>query len=608
MDRDLGDDLDHDGFDEMSHHSPSSDQIRSFTELFHWCEAKINATDFFTPCEVLFERLKDIGVADAEHQFATSIGETAESWEEAAAFPDWQVLDWCKCFCADKIFESKEVPLHWNSAMLGFPPKPVDTINGLIEAFDDAFKFLQRRGSDWNNLTQPETDWARSLLDSIQQQALLLDIDAPETHHAENMELVQQLLEIRKILLRARRKPPVVGNQDEGAASRAEDRLADHEADTSNPLTGSTTDAMGVRKTEKMQESAGVSKGWGASADNNSLGQTTGESALQDTAGSPLVSPVFEVTDAEFLEQIRKVHETKLAADAERGAKQQKTIDRIKRLRDAQDSVRIATQAERADSASIQALANAVLGLARVVTEDGWNEESEDSPQFRPGIKQTTVKWMQEGRHGHAPTPSEAITLRVIQAAIDGSLDRVTQLIEMALALAPDVAYQFVTYLSDGFALHLAMMSDVCTFDTSKRRSDQIGYDQLQQLLRMDDSDDENDDADGKRKIPARHDTAHSPDFTSVHWYGNDHVFTANQALCVEILWRAMESRTPVVTGAEILDRAGVNQERLDKVFTITRGGKQVKHLAWGTMIVAADGAKGRYRLNVPQNDPEMSG
>lgn len=83
----------------------------------------------------------------------------------------------------------------------------------------------------------------------------------------------------------------------------------------------------------------------------------------------------------------------------------------------------------------------------------------------------------------------------------------------------------------------------------------------------------------------------HSADFTSVHWYGDDHEFTANQAKCVGLLWQAWENGTPSLRGDYMLAEADVSQSRFDLVF---RG-----HAAWGTMIVPS-GVKGSYKLSPP--------
>ena len=71
--------------------------------------------------------------------------------------------------------------------------------------------------------------------------------------------------------------------------------------------------------------------------------------------------------------------------------------------------------------------------------------------------------------------------------------------------------------------------------------------------------------------------SAHSPDFASVIWYGNQHTFTPTQAACVKILWEAWESGTPEVDQAYILTSAGSECQRLRDLFR--------KSTAWGTMI-----------------------
>jgi len=76
-------------------------------------------------------------------------------------------------------------------------------------------------------------------------------------------------------------------------------------------------------------------------------------------------------------------------------------------------------------------------------------------------------------------------------------------------------------------------------------------------------------------KLPARH----SPDFRSVHWYGNDYTFSPKQAACVRVLWEAWENKTPQVAAGTLLEKAGVgDRQRLRDVFR--------ENVAWGKMIV----------------------
>jgi hypothetical protein len=84
--------------------------------------------------------------------------------------------------------------------------------------------------------------------------------------------------------------------------------------------------------------------------------------------------------------------------------------------------------------------------------------------------------------------------------------------------------------------------------------------------------------------------TAHSPDFRSVKWFGNDFGFTANQAAVVRVLWHAWAQGTPDVGDETVL--AAVDEQappaRLNTLFR--------DHPAWGTMIVAGT-TKGTHRL-----------
>jgi|GEM_PF-2934798 len=99
----------------------------------------------------------------------------------------------------------------------------------------------------------------------------------------------------------------------------------------------------------------------------------------------------------------------------------------------------------------------------------------------------------------------------------------------------------------------------------------------------------------GRQKARKGHHTnaeaRHSADFRSVVWFGQEYMFTANQAACIRLLWEAWENGTPEVSGAMILENAGIDQKRLSAVF---RG-----HPAWGTMIRPGQ-TKGSYRLSPP--------
>jgi hypothetical protein len=83
----------------------------------------------------------------------------------------------------------------------------------------------------------------------------------------------------------------------------------------------------------------------------------------------------------------------------------------------------------------------------------------------------------------------------------------------------------------------------------------------------------------------------HSLDFRSVHWFGQDHTFTASQAACVKVLWEAWEQGHPEVSQLAVLVEVEKASERLVDLF---KG-----HPAWGTMIVRGK-TKGAYRLKEP--------
>jgi hypothetical protein len=79
-----------------------------------------------------------------------------------------------------------------------------------------------------------------------------------------------------------------------------------------------------------------------------------------------------------------------------------------------------------------------------------------------------------------------------------------------------------------------------------------------------------------------------------VFWWGKNYTFTINQAACVKVLWEARNSKTQSLSQSDILDKAKISQERLDKVF---KGNE-----AWKEMIVSSK--KGMYCLAVPENTP----
>jgi len=92
------------------------------------------------------------------------------------------------------------------------------------------------------------------------------------------------------------------------------------------------------------------------------------------------------------------------------------------------------------------------------------------------------------------------------------------------------------------------------------------------------------------RLEPDGQDARHSEDFRSVHWFGLDFTFTANQAAVVKKLWEAWMNSTPVLSGESLLDASESESGRVSVVF---RGNP-----ACGTMIIRR--GKGSYRLQEP--------
>ncbi len=90
---------------------------------------------------------------------------------------------------------------------------------------------------------------------------------------------------------------------------------------------------------------------------------------------------------------------------------------------------------------------------------------------------------------------------------------------------------------------------------------------------------------------PQERQARHSPDYRFVFWYGWKFPFTANQAVCVRMLWEANESGCPDIGDQTLLEAAECETNRLDHLF---RG-----NAAWGTMIVPGM-TKGTRRLQPP--------
>ena len=104
-------------------------------------------------------------------------------------------------------------------------------------------------------------------------------------------------------------------------------------------------------------------------------------------------------------------------------------------------------------------------------------------------------------------------------------------------------------------------------------------------------------------KTPETPRPTHSPDFTSVDWFGTRYTFAkGNQAESVRVLWEAWASGGHSLSQETIGDRIGSTAARfeLSKVFRrkTTDGGYE-PHPAWGTMI--QQDSKGSYRLAPPE-------
>lgn len=111
-------------------------------------------------------------------------------------------------------------------------------------------------------------------------------------------------------------------------------------------------------------------------------------------------------------------------------------------------------------------------------------------------------------------------------------------------------------------------------------------------------------DANLARKTTELRRPTHSPDFTSVDWYGARYTFAkGNQARSVQALWEAWEAGGHSLTQETIGDRIRSAADRFELRTTFRRrkeeGGYE-PHPAWGTMI-QKDG-KGCYRLVSPES------
>ncbi len=94
-----------------------------------------------------------------------------------------------------------------------------------------------------------------------------------------------------------------------------------------------------------------------------------------------------------------------------------------------------------------------------------------------------------------------------------------------------------------------------------------------------------------KDTIPLQSQAKHSIDFRSVHWFGTDYSFTANQAAAVKILWQAWENGTPDIGGDTLAAEIDSESKRAQDIFK--------NHPAYGKMIRSGQ-SKGSYRLAAP--------
>jgi hypothetical protein len=84
---------------------------------------------------------------------------------------------------------------------------------------------------------------------------------------------------------------------------------------------------------------------------------------------------------------------------------------------------------------------------------------------------------------------------------------------------------------------------------------------------------------------------SHARDFKSAVWFGEAYRFNAQQAACLQVLWRAWLSGTPIIREELVLELARVKARSLKDVFKAPPG-----QAAWGTMISAGD-RRGTVRL-----------
>lgn len=98
--------------------------------------------------------------------------------------------------------------------------------------------------------------------------------------------------------------------------------------------------------------------------------------------------------------------------------------------------------------------------------------------------------------------------------------------------------------------------------------------------------------------------STHSPDFTSVSWFGTRYSFTkGNQSQLVRVLWEAWENGGHSLSQETIGEKIGFNGSRFELSKTFRKRKKDdgyERHPAWGTMI--QPDSKGSYRLVPPKS------
>ncbi|HEV7223406.1 MAG TPA: hypothetical protein VGN42_11940 [Pirellulales bacterium] len=86
----------------------------------------------------------------------------------------------------------------------------------------------------------------------------------------------------------------------------------------------------------------------------------------------------------------------------------------------------------------------------------------------------------------------------------------------------------------------------------------------------------------------------HSRDYRTVDWFGASYQFSPPQAACIQVLWRAWLSGTPIIREEQVLETARVKSRSLKEVFKTPPG-----HAAWGSLIADGD-RRGTVRLIEP--------